>query len=416
MTFSKNTLANIVIPVILGVIAVGVIFYKFTIIPPMMNKDEQEFAILALSLQNKGYVPYSPLATGHATMYFYMILASFNIFGLNTFALRFPAAVFGVLNVVVFYFLMKYVFTHKHKLHIAIPLLTAFILITSRWYINFARFGFEATLLLFLEMISTLFIFRYDDSKKVTPLILSGIFAGLAYNSYTPGRIFFLLPLLLLLLEVSITRLNWKQIKPVLIFLASFLVMILPLTIYLSQHSDTRVYQQFFITNEQESILTRLQWLRQNIWNNFVMMFFFVGDVNGIHNYPYKPALNPLIGLLFLGGLILSLKDLKDKYNLFFLGYYLLSLLPTVFTYPWENPNMLRTFTVIPSIVFFVGKCIVFLLKRFNYNKYVTIFITILIIGSAAYELRTYFVFQATVFKDVFINSMDFEYYRNLYK
>jgi general stress protein CsbA len=110
------------------------------------------------------------------------------------------------------------------------------------------------------------------------------------------------------------------------------------------------------------------------------------------------------------------LKELKDKYNLFFLGYYLLSLIPTIFTYPWENPNMLRTFTVIPSLIFFVGKSIVFLLKRFKYNKYVTIFLTILIIGSAAYELRTYFVFQAAVFKDVFINSMDFEYYRNLYK
>lgn len=416
MTFSKNILYNIIVPLILSAVAIGIIFYQFTAIPPMMNQDEQEFAILALSLQNQPYTPYSPMATGHATMYFYMILASFNIFGLNTFALRFPAALFGVLNVITFYFLVKYVFTHQKKLHIIIPFLTAFILVTLRWYINFSRFAFEATVLLFLELISTYFIFKYSDTKKLTHLVISGLFAGLAYNSYTPGRIFFLLPLCLLLLEVSVRNLSWKMIRPVLIFLASFLLMILPITIYLSQYSDTRIYQQFFITNEQVTIWNRIQWLFQNILNNFVTMFFFKGDVNGIHNYPYKPALNPFIGLLFVGGLILSLKDFKDKYNVFFIGYYLLSLIPTVFTYPWENPNMLRTFTVLPSLVYFSGKSIAFFLERFKYNLVLTIIISMLLIGSAAYELRTYFVFQSQVFNDIFINSMDFEYYRNLYK
>lgn len=311
---------------------------------------------------------------------------------------------------------MKYVFSHKHKLHVAIPFLTAFILITLRWYFNFSRFAFEATLLLFLELISTYTIFKYDDTKKIHYLVLSGLFAGLAYNSYTPGRLFFLLPLCILLLGVSVRKLNLKMLKPIGIFLASFLFMILPITIYLSQNTDTRIYQQFFITNEDVSLWVRIQWLFQNVVSNFVTMFFFKGDVNGIHNYPHKPALNPLIGLLFVGGIIISLKKWKDKYNLFFLGYYILSIIPTVFTYPWENPNMLRTFTVLPSVAYFSGKSIVFLLQRFKYNLIVTVVITLLLLGSAAYELRTYFLFQSEVFKDIFINSIDFEYYRDLYR
>ncbi|HRN69602.1 MAG TPA: glycosyltransferase family 39 protein [Candidatus Woesebacteria bacterium] len=416
MTFSKSILTKIIIPIILGVMAIAVIFYKFTDIPPLMNKDEQEFAILALSLGNSPYIPYSPLATGHATLYFYMILASFNIFGLNTFALRLPAALFGVLNVLVFYYLIRYIFGYKHKLHIIIPFLTTCILISSRWYINFARFAFEATLLLFLELISTFAIFKYEETKKIRFLIISGIFAGLAYNSYTPGRLFFILPLCLLLLNISVKALSWNMIKPVLIFLASFMVMILPLTIYLSQNTDTRIYQQFFITNEQETIWTRMQWLWQNIINNFVNMFFFTGDVNGIHNYPYKPALNPLIGLLFIGGLILSIKHIKNKFDLFFISYFILSIIPTIFTYPWENPNMLRTFTALPAIVYFCGKSIIFLLERLKYNLLITSIITLLLIISAGYELRTYFIFQSGVFKDIFINTMDFEYYRKLYK
>lgn len=380
----------------------------------MMNQDEQEFAILALSLQDSSYIPYSPRATGHATLYFYMILASFNTFGDNTFSLRLPAAVFGVAGVLLFYFVMREVFTYK-KAHLIIPALTAFLLITSRWYLNFSRFAFEATLLIVLELLSTLFIFKYRKSKQLWHVVASGIFAGLAYNSYTPGRIFFLLPLLMILVQLPVNKLKWSTFKPAILFLISFGIMILPISIYLSQNQDTRIYQQFFITNEQLTIWTRVQWFFQNILNNFVNLFFLKGDVNGIHNYPYKSALNPLIGFFFIFGLLLSIKHWKDNFSLFFIGYFVLSIVPTLFTYPWENPNMLRTVTVIPSVIFFVGKAFVFIFKRFNYNKWVVLFIFLLLIGSAVYELRTYFIFQKEVFKTVFTNSIRFSDYRNLY-
>src|SRR5690349_4262419 len=85
--------------------AVCLIFYKFTQIPGNISFDELEFAQLALSLSHHAYIPYSPLATGHSTLYFYIILLSFKIFGVNTFSLRLPAALFGVLGAVLFYLL-----------------------------------------------------------------------------------------------------------------------------------------------------------------------------------------------------------------------------------------------------------------------------------------------------------------------
>src|SRR3990167_7085285 len=97
---------------ILLFISVFVIFFQFNQIPKKLSWDEVEFTRLALSLDGKSYTPYSELATGHSTLYFYIILASFKIFGLNNFALRFPSALFGVINVLIFYFISRIIFTN----------------------------------------------------------------------------------------------------------------------------------------------------------------------------------------------------------------------------------------------------------------------------------------------------------------
>ena len=60
--------------IILVIVSVFLIFYRFSDIPKNLSFDEVEFAKLALSLQNKPYTPYSTLAIGHSTLYFYVIL------------------------------------------------------------------------------------------------------------------------------------------------------------------------------------------------------------------------------------------------------------------------------------------------------------------------------------------------------
>src|SRR3989338_3812508 len=100
-----------VIPIIiLTIISALFIFYRFVDIPKYLAFDEVEFAKLALSLQNRPYTPYSSLATGHSTLYFYILLASLKTFGINVFALRFPAAIFGILSVMMFYLIIQNIY------------------------------------------------------------------------------------------------------------------------------------------------------------------------------------------------------------------------------------------------------------------------------------------------------------------
>ncbi len=377
-----KSLAPLILVVLLSA---AVVFFQFNGVPKNLSFDEVEFGRLALSLDGKPYQPYSTLATGHTTLYFYIIGLSFKLFGINNFGLRFPAALFGILSVLFFYLIIKRVF---NKQGLLFYLLSTVIFLSARWFFNFARFSFEATFLLTLELASIYFLFL--PSKWV--LLLSGLFAGLAFNSYTPGRIFFLLPLSFLIFQ----KWNKSTVKRLLLFLVPFIILASPLSLYLMRHQDARVDRLLFWKNQEMTLADKINGTWQNVYS-ISAMFNFKGDLNGRHNYPGKPALNPILGILFIAGLLVAIKNWKNVYNRFFLFYFLLSLFPSIMIYPWENPNMLRTFTAIPAVVYFVGQAIT-AAKRNAWQ----IAIVVLIVISSVYEIRTYFKYQAPVFNKAF--------------
>ncbi|MDO9028089.1 MAG: hypothetical protein Q7U68_04420, partial [Candidatus Roizmanbacteria bacterium] len=223
---------------------------------------------------------------------------------------------------------------------------------------------------------------------------------------------------LVLSLPNGLTRkqFNYITIKQLLIFLVPFLITITPLTLYLSTHTDTRIDQQFFLRNYEMSVNEKVNGLLSNI-SSTTLMLFTKGDMNGRHNYPGKPALNPILGILFIVGLTISIKNWRKPYNLFAISYLLLAIFPALMTYPWENPNMLRTFTTIPSIIYFIGVTINNLsaparrsldeggaASKILLNKkiFVSCFLFLVILFSSFYELRTYFKYQSLVFKESF--------------
>ncbi|PIZ64905.1 hypothetical protein CO051_04290 [Candidatus Roizmanbacteria bacterium CG_4_9_14_0_2_um_filter_39_13] len=411
MIFSKNTLTNILIPVLLSIISGCIIFYKFPYIPQHISTDEVEFIQLAQSLENIPYTPYSRLATGHATLYFYILLASIKLFGSTVFAVRFPSALFGVVDVVLIYFVFRLLFESRKKfdstLQIVFPFLFAFVFATVRWYFNFARFGFEASTVLFFELTGLLTFLLYRKYKNYGFLIGTGILAGLAYNSYTPGRLFFLLPIMLLCFDFWNHKSAKKEIiKQLLYVLIPFVICITPLNLYFTQHDDNRIYEQFFLQSERISIQEKSSFLWENI-TKVSGMFLFQGDSNGRHNYPGKPMLNPFLGIFFIVGLLISIFQWKKFPNKIFLLYFALGILPPLLTYPWENPNALRSVTVLPAVVFFIGQSLQLITKISMYKKHVIYILFILVGLSAIYEIRTYFVFQTLVFPSSFEISPD---------
>lgn len=386
----KSTLLSIIALLLFGTI---LIFYKSGQLPQFISWDEYHLAKLALSLDHTSYTPFSSFADGHATLYFYILLLSFKFLGVSHFALRLPIAIFGILNILIYYSILRLVF----KKNLLLPIILSIALLTSHWYLNFVRFSFEIPFLLFLELVSCYFILNFHKEKKLYQLILCGIFAGLAFNSYQPGRIFFILPLLTLFIKR-------EKVLTFFLFLIPFVITIYPLTSYLALHqeSDIRINQQLFLKDQRLSIQAKASYLVENI-SKIALMFNLKGDLNGRHNYPGKPALNPYLGILFIIGLIVALSQIRSFYNQFFLIYIALALLPTIFTLPVENPNMLRTFTALPGIIYLIGVGFLYLKQKlFSGRKFVVIFLTVILVISCLYELRTYFYYQALISDSAF--------------
>lgn len=387
--------------VILTIIAVGVIFYKFNNIPHNLDYDEVDFAKLAISLDRADYVPFSPLATGHPTLYFYIILLSFKLFGISNFALRLPSAVFGVFNVIIFYLIFRYI-NKKYAF------ITTCIFATLRWHFAFARFSYEATFLLLLELLAIYFLFRFLVKQKVSDVLLLSFFSGLAFNSYAPGRIFFVSPLVFL--TILTIRQQLKKRNGMILALVLFFLTIFPLFSYLLTHQDQRFDTQFFFKNPHYSMNQKMKFFKDGIVST-ALMFHFRGDFNGRHNYPRKPAINPLLGLFFVIGFVVAVMRYKNIYNQFFLIYFFTSILPTLLSYPHENPHMLRTIGAIPSVIYFALKGFdwsISQIPQLPYRKCMTTVIIIYIVFLSAFaELKTYFIYQRIVAIDAFAVSED---------
>lgn len=374
----------------LTILSLILIFYKNAEIPKHLAIDEVAFTKIALSLDNKPYSPYSPLETGHSTTYFYLILASLKIFGINTFALRLPSAIFGILNILIFFFITKKIF----KNYLLSSILTV-VFLTSRWYINFARFSYEATFLLFLELCSIFLFLKFLEKKGSLTFCFSALFAGLAFSSYLPGRLFFILPCLFLLL--------YEKKKYLFQYLLIVFVVAFPLLFYLAFHPDLRIKEVSITSNKKISSYEKTKQIAENL-KKITLMFNFAGDMNGRHNYPGKPALNPIFGFFFIAGLAIALKNINNRYNQIFLVFFFVSVIPTLFTLTSENPNMLRTFTVLSSLTYFSGLTISYILNfEFKIRKKFLIGIIFSLVAiSSFYELRTYFLFQSRVFRNSF--------------
>lgn len=379
-------------------VAIAVIFYKFNHIPQNLDYDEVDFAKLALSLDHAGYTAFSMLATGHATLYFYILLFSFKLWGVSNFALRFPSALFGVANVIIFYFIM-------HSIDKKYAFFSALIFATLRWHFTFARFSYEATFLLFLELSTVYFLIRFLKKQQMKDILLFSFLSGLTFNSYTSGRIFFIVPLLVLIIGVMSKHI--KKNTSIIFGLVIFFLTIFPLVSYLLTHQDPRFDTQFFFKDHRYTISQKMRFFKDSMVRA-AFMFHFHGDINGRHNYPGKPAVNPLLGILFIIGFFGLIVRYKDRYNQLFLIYFFVALFPTVLTYPHENPHMLRTFGVIPSLLYCVMigfEYIVSWLKKIHmpYKKCVIVIVTCYIIFFSSFsEVKTYFIYQRIVVTEAF--------------
>ena len=345
-----------------------------------------------------GFKLFYPENNGREGLMIWLIALSFSIFGVSIWSIKIAAAIVGILTVLGLYLFTKELFSQCNEERARyIALLASFFLAISFWHTNFSRIGFRAILVPFILVFGFYFLFRGFRQKRIWDLIISGVFLGLGFYTYISYRfIVLLLPLVLIcwwfiyqkpafakasadakaLADKSADRQNLQRqyLFSIFYFLFSIFIVAFPIGVYFLQHP-----QDFIGRAAPISIFTAENPIKE-FGKSLILhlgMFNFYGDPNWRHNISGSPILFWPVGILFLIGIIFSIKEFmssikKKNCSLFIvycslLSWFFLMLLPGVLTYE-GIPHSLRTIGAIPPTFIFAGIGTTFLYEKMKYS------------------------------------------------
>jgi len=171
----KTWLVWVVFTVILG-IALWLRFDRLTSIPPSLSHDETAIAYNAYSILQTGKDEYGasyPLLFRSFDDYklpgmVYSTVPMVALFGLSELSARLPSAIFGVLSVVVMFFIAAELLKDKRR-----ALIPMFMFAVSPWHINFSRQLFESNGAVFWFMLGVYFLLK--STRKYAYVVWAGL-------------------------------------------------------------------------------------------------------------------------------------------------------------------------------------------------------------------------------------------------
>lgn len=223
-------------------------FWHLGLNPPSLTWDEAAWGYNSYSLGIDGrdefgrFLPYDYLESFgdfKPPVYAYMGVIPVKIFGLNEFAVRFPSAFFGVLTVLLTYFLTKRIFHNKSDLEFlfgitktdAIALSAAFFLAISPWHVNLSRAAFEANVSTFF-LVTGVWAFLAGVQEKPKLLVFSAVSFVVSLYTFNTARI--VAPLLVIILTIGFYKELFKIKKEALLAGAIGVLMLFPIVGFLS--------------------------------------------------------------------------------------------------------------------------------------------------------------------------------------
>lgn len=383
--------------------------YNIENAPPGIYPDEAINGEDALRANTTGnYQWFYPANQGREGLFMNLIALCFKFFGASILTLKLPAIIFGTLTIFGTYLLAKELFKNER-----IGLVSAFLTAVSFWAINFSRISFRANMLPAILAFSFYFLFRGLRTKKWWDFAFGGFIFGIGMHSYISWRIApVILVIMLLFFALSRKKFFKEYWQSIFVFLIFSIISAFPMFLTFYQHPE-------FLESRSASISVFSPTTNNG---SFVKAFFrsfslslikynFWGDQNWRHNFPPYPLLDPLTGLAFLFGLILSIKIFfqsfssrirkktrdanLEKYAFLLLWFFL--LLAPEFMTAEGNPHALRAIGTLPVVFIFcalgfeaifkkVKKNDVFW-KKFTFLMLISIFLAIGIFNSLKYHI-----------------------------
>ena len=353
------------------VLATFLRLFNLSQVPPELFGDELDVGYQAFSLwrtgrdyQGQSFPVYiHSLNEWRAPLLMYLTAPAVGILGLNEWGVRLVPAIFGVLNVFLFYLLVLKL-TQNQRL----ALLSAFVGAIIPWHIHYSRVAFESTLLLSLVLLGTIAFL----GKK---WFLAAISFALSFYTYNTANVF--VPLLILGLSwLLFPKAGWLDKK---LTTAGFLLVVfcLPLFWTMIRGEGATRFRSINIFNDPKVIDTivfkrttgvggvervfhnKLTAWGKSFLNNYLTSFsfqflFLNGDPNPRHNVPGFGEIYWGFLPFFLAGIFLLFRSREERLKKVVFLWLFLAPLSSVLTVDGGN-HATRLFLMIPPLVILIA-------------------------------------------------------------
>jgi len=421
----KNKSVKIILLVIL-IIASFLRLWKITEVPVSLFGDELDVGYQAYSILKTGrdyngnFLPlhFHSIAEWRTPLYLYTCVPTVAIFGITPLGVRLPAAIFGILNVLLMYLLVSELLNYgsrsmdskKRNSFLTksqvIALVSSAFLAVSPWHLQYSRAAFEVTQLLFFYLSGIYFFIKTLSNPKY--FWLCALSLGLTPWIYSTAK-FFTPMLLVFLFIVWFKDILAIQRKELVNGIATFFILGIPLVYaiffsgggqrfsYISVFSDPAMEgtigfaRQIDAAAESpnrsvlEKISTRIIHNKYSYWggiiiNNYFTSFstnflFNMGDLNRRHNIEGMGELHKLDVIPLLSGLIMFFGFYKNKKVKILIAFWILGgVLPSSLTRDGGN-HATRLIVILPPIMFLLSYGLVEFIALFK-NRWKIVVLT----------------------------------------
>ncbi len=401
--------------------------YKLSVNPPSLFGDELDLGYQAYSILKTGrdyqgnLIPlnFHSIAEWRTPLYLYTAVPTIAVFGITPLGVRLPAAIFGILDVIVVYFLFKEILsfgqppTNKHYR----SLVASFLFVISPWSLQYSRAGFEVTEMLFFLTFGLLLFFKSLKNPKW--LWVSVLCLMLTPFVYSTAKLF--TPILMLFLLVTFRKnIFGMPKKNLLLTMFVGLVVALPLiyatffgggtqrigdisvlkdgnmeqVVGANRAIDAKAGSAAFVS---KLINNKFTYFGSEIVGNYLAAFspqflFLKGDINLRQSVGTGELyLVEIIPLLF--GLAYFLTDKRDiKIKALMFVWLLLGVLPAALTLN-GGTHATRLILILPPLIFFISYGLVAMYRLAG--RYQKLFLTaiglIYIVSLGVYLHRYYY-------------------------
>lgn len=402
-------------------ISVFLRFYKLGSNPPSIDWDEASIGYNAYSILQTGADEYGnklPLSIRSfddykPPVYVYLTVPSIALFGLNEFAVRLPAALIGVIAVVVVYFLVKEILISWNKnIREYVALISAFFLAISPWHLQFSRAAFEGSVGMSFLVLSFLLFFKAFRNKYL--YLLFAVSFVLSIHSYHSFRL--INPILLLVLLVLFYKQLIKQ--KILVAISLAIIVVFSTATYLSffstSGSGARLSMVTIFSDpalQMESAKNIVNAKKNNdligeiinnrrlifipaivkgYFNHFNFDFLFLHGDGGVQHHAYNMGMLYLWDFPFIIlGIIFFLKKMDRRILLIFI-IFLLAPLPSAIT--TGTPHPVRAIAMIPGFQIFSSAGFILVLSILLKRKFrfFGIIMGSIIVASLIFNIKYY--------------------------